>query len=30
MSWLIENAETIGLVVSLLWNAILQTSKAKK
>lgn len=30
MNWLIENAETVGLVVSLIWNAILQTTKKAK
>lgn len=30
MSFFWDNAETIGLVVSLLWNAILQSTKAKK
>lgn len=30
MNWLLENAETIGLVVSLIWNAFLQSTKAKK
>lgn len=30
MSFFVENAETIGVVVALLWNAFLQKSKAKK
>lgn len=30
MSWFAENAETIGLVFSLIWNAYLQSTKAKK
>lgn len=30
MSWIIENAETIALTVSLLWNAFLQIGKASK
>jgi len=30
MNWIIENAETVGLIVSLIWNAILQSTKAKK
>ena len=30
MNWFLENAETVGLVVSLIWNAFLQSTKAKK
>lgn len=30
MDWLIQNAETVGLIVSLIWNAFLQSTKAKK
>lgn len=30
MSFLLEHAETIGLLASLIWNAILQSTKAKK
>lgn len=30
MSWLAENAETVGLIVSLIWNAFLQSTKARK
>lgn len=30
MQFLTEYAETIALVVSLLWNAFLQSTKAKK
>lgn len=30
MDWFIDNAETIGLVFSLIWNAVLQSTKAKK
>jgi len=30
MSFLAENAEMIGIIASLIWNAFLQKSKAKK
>jgi len=30
MSFFAENADTIGVIVALLWNAFLQKSKARK
>jgi len=30
MDWLLNNAETVGLIVSLIWNALLQSKKANK
>lgn len=30
MSFIVENAEAIGLVISLIWNLFLQKTKAPK